>query len=72
LSGGTLSGPLTISGSTSSNMSYTTTNPRIIFSENGTQAVALAYSDWDAYRASKGLKVVDADNVDNNNVWFEV
>ena len=53
-------------------MTYTTTNPRIVFSENGTQAVGLVYCDYDSYRVSKGLKVMDVDNSDTGNVWLEV
>lgn len=60
-----------IRGATSSTMSNATTNPRIRFSESGSQAVYLAYTDYDAYRASKGLKVVDADGSDAGNVWLE-
>ncbi len=61
-----------IMGGTGNNMAYNTTNPRIIFSENGTQAVGLVYTDYDSYRASKGIKCMDVDNSDTNNVWFEV
>lgn len=64
--------PLHIMGATNDNMGYTTDNPRIIFSENGTQAVGLVYTDWDAYRTSKGLKVMDVDGNDASNVWLEV
>ena len=62
---------LDLRGATSATMSNATTNPRIRFSESGGQAVYLAYTDYDSYRASKGLKVVDADGSDAGNVWLE-
>lgn len=65
-------GNLYISHATDNNMNYNTSNPRIVFSENGSQAVGLVYTDYDSYRASKGLKVMDVDNNDPGNVWFEV
>lgn len=67
-----VNGDIHISHSTNNNMSYNTSNPRIVFSENGGQAVGLVYTDWDGYRASKGLKVMDVDNSDTGNVWLEV
>lgn len=63
--------PIHIVGSTTSDMSYSTSNPKIYFSENGGQAVGIVYTDWDAYRASKGLKVMGVDADDNGNVWLE-
>ena len=60
-----------IRGTTNADMTYSTTNPRLIFSENGEQAVGIVYTDWDAYRGSKGLKVQDVDNNDTGNVWLE-
>ena len=65
-------GNLYISHATNSNMNHDTSNPRIVFSESGSQAVGLVYTDYDSYRASKGLKVMDVDNDDPGNVWFEV
>lgn len=65
-------GNLYISHATNNNMNHDTSNPRIVFSESGTQAVGLVYTDYDSYRPSKGLKVMDTDNVDTGNVWFEV
>ena len=47
-------------------------NPKIIFSENGGQQVGIVYTDHDAYRASKGLKVMGTDGSDEGNVWLEV
>ena len=67
-----VNGDIHISHATSNNMNYNTSNPRIVFSENGTQAVGLVYTDWNSYRASKGLKVMDVDNNDASNVWLEV
>ena len=65
-------GDIYITHATNSNMNYNTSNPRIVFSESGTQAVGLVYTDYDSYRPSKGLKVMDTDNVNTGNVWFEV
>lgn len=65
-------GNLYISHATNNNMNHDTSNPRIVFSESGSQAVALVYTDYDSYRHSKGLKVMDVDNEDPGNVWFEV
>lgn len=65
-------GNLYISHATNNNMNHDTSNPRIVFSESGSQAVGLVYTDYDSYRASKGLKVMDVDNSDPGNVWFEV
>ena len=67
-----VNGDIHISHSANDNMSYNTSNPRIVFSENGNQAVGLVYTDWDKYRVSKGLKVMDVDNSDTSNVWLEV
>ena len=65
-------GNLYISHATNNNMNHDTSNPRIVFSESGSQAVGLVYTDYDSYRHSKGLKVMDVDNEDPGNVWFEV
>lgn len=65
-------GNLYISHATNNNMNHDTSNPRIVFSESGSQAVGLVYTDHDSYRPSKGLKVMDTDNDDTSNVWFEV
>lgn len=65
-------GNIYISHSTNNNMNYDTSNPRIVFSDYGTQAVGVVYTDYDSYRHSKGLKVMDVDNDDTSNVWFEV
>lgn len=65
-------GNIYISHNTNNNMNYNTSNPRIVFSENGSQAVGLVYTDYDSYRLSKGLKVMDVNNDDTSNVWFEV
>lgn len=65
-------GDIYITHGANNNMNYNTSNPRIVFSENGYQAVGLVYTDYDSYRPSKGLKVMDTDNVDAGNVWFEV
>ena len=71
LSGDTMTGSLTISHAANATMNHTTTNPRIVFSDNGTQSVGLVYTDYDTYRAPAGLKVLDMSG-SNGNVWFEV
>ena len=64
---------LRLAGPTTANMGVGSTNPQIIFAEDSTtQQVALTYTDWDAYRVSKGLKVHSYDGSDDSNVWFEV
>ena len=68
-------GMIWIYGPTTATMTTATTNPRVVFAErtNGTnkQRVGIVYTDYDAYRAGKGLKVMDMDGEDPN-VWFEV
>mgnify|MGYP002672067527 CR=1 FL=1 len=64
---------LNIRGNCSADMAYSTTNPKIIFSDgNGAQAVGIVYTDTDVYRPTKGLKIMDVNNDDAGNVWFEV
>ena len=69
--GGTFKGPIALSYNTNNIMSTATTNPQIIFSENGSQPVALAYTDYDSYRNPAGLKVVGK-SADSSPAWFEV
>ena len=71
VSGDTMTGSLTIAHATSATMDYTTTNPRIVFSESGTQPVGLVYTDYDNYRSPAGLKVLDMSGT-NSKAWFEV
>lgn len=64
---------LNIKGNCSADMSYSTTNPKIIFSDsNGAQAVGIVYTDINVYRPTKGLKIMDVNNDDTDNVWLEV
>lgn len=64
---------LRLAGAVTENMGVGSTNPQIIFAEGSTtQQVAITYTDWDAYRVSKGLKVHSHDGSDDANVWFEV
>lgn len=64
---------LNIRGNCSADMAYSTTNPKIIFSDsNGAQPVGIVYTDTDVYRPTKGLKIMDVNNDDAGNVWFEV
>lgn len=71
ISGDTMTGPLTISHATTATMTSATTNPRIIFSEFGTQPVALVYTNYDSYRSPAGLKVLGMSS-DASKAWFEV
>ena len=66
----TFKGDIHISHAASATMDRTTTNPRVIFSENGTQPVGLVYTDYDGYRSPAGLKVMNMS--DNGLAWFEV
>lgn len=65
---------LNLAGETSSTIANST--PRIIFQEkndsNKIQAVGIVYTDTDAYRPTKGLKIMDVDGSDGENVWLEV
>lgn len=65
---------LNLAGTTSSTIANST--PRIIFQEksgtNKIQAVGIVYTDTDAYRPTKGLKIMDVDGSDVGNVWLEV
>lgn len=64
---------LNIRGNCSADMAYSTTNPKIIFSDvNGAQAVGIVYTNTDVYRPTKGLKIMDVNNDDTGNVWLEV
>lgn len=65
---------LNLAGATSSTIANS--SPRIIFQEkngaNKVQAVGIVYTDTDAYRPTKGLKIMDVDGSDGENVWLEV
>ncbi len=65
---------LNLAGATSSTIANS--SPRIIFQEkngaNKNQAVGIVYTDTDAYRPTKGLKIMDVDGSDGKNVWLEV
>lgn len=63
---------LNIRGNCSADMAYSTTNPKIIFSNSGAQPVGIVYTNTDVYRPTKGLKIMDVNNDDTGNVWFEV
>lgn len=71
VSGDTMTGALNLSWATTATMDHTSTNPRIVFSESGTQPVGLIYTDYDSYRGPAGLKVQDMSG-SNGKVWFEV
>lgn len=65
---------LNLAGATSSTIANST--PRIIFQEkngaNKIQAVGIVYTNTDASRPTKGLKIMDVDGSDRENVWLEV
>ena len=61
---------LSLYGNTDATMTSASTNPQIVFSENGSQPVHLIYSDYDSYRSPAGLKVVGGTNA--SPAWFEV
>lgn len=65
---------LNLAGTTNDTIANST--PRIIFQEkngaNKIQAVGIVYTDADAYRPTKGLKIMDIDGSDGGNVWLEV
>ena len=61
-------GNILISHSASANMSTSSSNPQIVFSENGSQPVQLMYTDYDDYRSPAGLKVLGSQGSE----WFEV
>lgn len=65
---------LNLAGATSSTIANS--SPRIIFQEkngaNKIRAVGIVYTDTDAYRPTKGLKIMDVDGSDGENVWLEV
>lgn len=67
-SGTVIANYLDLRGATNATMTYASTNPSIVFSENGGQCVKLLYSDYDSYRAPAGLKVIG----DQGGEWFEV
>ncbi len=61
---------LHITGNTNATVTTSGTNPAIVFSENQTQPVYIMYSDYDAYRAPAGLKIMGGS--DANPAWLEV
>ena len=61
---------LHIYGSASETMTAASTNPKITFSENGSQPVHLIYTDYDSYRTPAGLKVIGGTSA--TPAWFEV
>lgn len=63
-----MNGNLDITHATSADMAYSSANPKITFSESGTQPVVLVYTDYDSYRAPAGLKVCG----NQGGEWFEV
>lgn len=61
---------LDLRGGASATMTASSTNPKITFSENGSQPVHIIYTDYDSYRAPAGLKIIGGDNA--TPAWFEV
>lgn len=67
----TFTGDIYISHATVADMTYNTTNPKLVFSENGGQPVGIVYTDYDSYRSPAGLKIMST--VSNNGAaWLEV
>lgn len=67
----TFTGDIYISHATVADMTYNTTNPKLVFSENGGQPVGIVYTDYDSYRSPAGLKIMST--VSNNSAaWLEV
>lgn len=69
-SGDTMTGNLHISHGASANMTASSTNPKITFSDSDSQPVHLIYTDYDSYRSPAGLKVVGGTSA--TPAWFEV
>lgn len=63
-------GNLVIAHGTNATMTAASTNPQIIFSENGSQPVHLIYSDYDSYRSPAGLKIIGGTSA--SPAWLEV
>lgn len=65
---------LNLAGATSSTIANS--SPRIIFQEkngaNKIQAIEIVYTDADAYRPTKGLKITNVDGSNKEKVWLEV
>ena len=75
LTGGTLTGNLTIQKQTNATVSYTDTqNPRINFlNADGTQAVSLVFTDHDSYIAPYGLTLIgNGQSTTNNGAYLKV
>lgn len=75
LTGGTLTGNLTIQKQTNATVSYTDTqNPRINFlNANGSQAVSLIFTDHDTYKAPYGLTLIgNGQSTDNYGAYLKV
>lgn len=67
----TFTGDIYISHGTTATMTYNTTNPKLVFSENGGQPVGIVYTDYNSYRSPAGLKVMSTVS-NNGKAWFEV
>ena len=67
----TFKGDIHISHDTTKTMDTTTTNPKIVFSENGGQPVGIVYTDYDSYRSPAGLKIMNM-STGNGVAWLEV
>jgi len=67
----TFTGNIIIAHTASTDMTASSTNPKITFSEGGThQPVHLIYTDYDGYRSPAGLKVIGGTSA--TPAWFEV
>ena len=75
LTGGTLTGNLTIQKQTNATINFTDkTNPRVTFSNSdGSQAVSLVFTDHDSYIAPYGLTLIgNGQSTTNNGAYLKV
>ena len=70
-----IGGNILINGETSADVSASSTNPKITFTNDNTQRVHLIYSTYDTYRPPAGIKVVGespSGATTSSPAWFEV
>ena len=68
LSGGIMTGNIILKGSTSDDMTDANIHPRLRFdNSDSSQTVSFIFTDYDAYRAPAGIKLVG----NQGNEWFE-
>lgn len=68
LAGGTVTGNIILKGSTNADMTNANIHPRLRFdNSDSSQTVSFIFTDYDAYRAPAGIKLVG----NQGNEWFE-